>query len=219
MAGQPQMLDAAVGLRLQERLEGAPFAEDAVEVVEGAQIVQLPKVEVIGVQAAQRIVEQAQRTIAAALVRLGGEEDLLAAFAEGGAVVIDAAGVGRALDQGVAYCDTAPWAAARSCPQVRSTPSPPRPNSVMARPVLPSVRVGMGIGMGCPFKPQDERSDSWGDRTPRIAALIVGLGELDQVTEMSMVLGLGSVSTPPARVPPSSWTWKVKLSFAVPEGV
>ena len=55
---------------------------------------ELPKVEVIGAQAAQAVVEEAQRAVAGAVVGLGGEEDLLAALAEGGAVVIDAAGVG-----------------------------------------------------------------------------------------------------------------------------
>ena len=31
-----------------------------------------------------------------------------------------------------------------------------------------------------------------------------------------MVLGDGSVSTPPLAVPPLSWTWKVKLAYPAP---
>src|SRR5262249_45695199 len=91
---QAEMFDASLGPGHDQRLERAAFAENHVEIVERAQVVELPEIEVIGAEAAQRVVEQAQRTIAGAIVRLRGEEDLLPAFAQGGAVVVDAAGVG-----------------------------------------------------------------------------------------------------------------------------
>ena len=39
---------------------------------------------------------------------------------------------------------------------------------------------------------------------------------LTDVTLTVIVLGVGSRSTPPLAVPPSSCTWKVKLAYAVP---
>ena len=87
----------------------------------------------IGAGAAQTLFEQLERAVAGAVVRFRRQEDLPAAFAECGAVVIEAAGVcgggiaiGDALIEGAA--DNA--AASLSWPQVRRTPSPPRPKSV-----------------------------------------------------------------------------------------
>ena len=68
----------------------------------GPQVVQLPEVEVVGPQPPQALVEQPERAVAGAVVGLGGEEDLAAALAEGGPVVVEAGGVGR---RGVAVVD------------------------------------------------------------------------------------------------------------------
>src|SRR5262245_56624972 len=39
---------------------------------------------------------------------------------------------------------------------------------------------------------------------------------LTLVTSMLMVLGVGSVSTPPLATPPPSWIWKLKLNLLAP---
>src|SRR5258708_4708640 len=95
MTGQAQETHPALRAGLQERFEGASFGEDAVEVVLSPQIVQLPEIEMIGVQSAQAVVEKAQGAVPRTVVSLGSKEDLAAALAKGSAVIIHAAGVGR----------------------------------------------------------------------------------------------------------------------------
>ncbi len=95
VAGQPEVAHPAIGLGLGQRLDGAAFGDDAVEIGGGAQVVQLPQVEVIGAQPLEAVVEQAQRTVAAAIAGLRGEEDPAPPLAEGSAIVVHAAGVGR----------------------------------------------------------------------------------------------------------------------------
>src|SRR5262249_39384863 len=93
--------------RAIERLDRAASAEDLVELGQVAKIVQLPEVQVIGAQSPEAVVEQPQRTIAGAIVRLGGEEDRLprggTRFAKGGAVIILALLIGR---RGVVVADS-----------------------------------------------------------------------------------------------------------------
>ena len=58
----------------------------------------------------------------------------------------------------------------------------------------------------------------WCSRRPWIvAASAAATGpSLAGATLMVMVFGVRSRSTPPATVPPSSWTWKVKLGYGAP---
>lgn len=87
---------------LKQRFERPALAEDAVEITPRPQIMELPEIEPISPQPAQAIVEQPQRTVAGAVVRLRGQEDLIAAISEGRAVVVHAAVICRS---GVAVID------------------------------------------------------------------------------------------------------------------
>ncbi len=99
MPGQAEEPDASLGTRLDKRLECTATAEDHLEVARSSQIVQLPQVEVVGAQPLEAFIEKPERAIAGAVVGLGGKEDLAAALAQGGTVVVEAAGVGGAVSQ------------------------------------------------------------------------------------------------------------------------
>src|SRR5579859_5566696 len=55
---------------------------------------QLPEIEMIGPKPKEAIVEQPKRAVAAAVVGLRGQKNLLASLSQGRAVVVSAAGVG-----------------------------------------------------------------------------------------------------------------------------
>ena len=93
--GQAEKPDASLLARLDESLERAAAAEDQLQVVGGSQVVQLPKVEMVGTQPLEALVEQPERAVAGAVMGLGGEEDLAATLAQCGAIVVEAAGIGR----------------------------------------------------------------------------------------------------------------------------
>jgi len=76
MAGDAQIADDALVLGLGERLDGAIGAEDLVEMVGGSDVVELPQVEVVGLQLGQTVLQQAQSVVAPVGVRLGGQEDV-----------------------------------------------------------------------------------------------------------------------------------------------
>ena len=63
------------------------------KIILAAKVVQLPEIQVICPQPPQAIVEQPQGPIVAAIVGLGGQEDLRTVLTQGQAVVVDAAGV------------------------------------------------------------------------------------------------------------------------------
>ena len=85
MAGQADEADAPVAPRFRGGFQRAARAADDVDLAQVAQVVHLPQVEAVGAEPAQRIVEQAQRPIARALVRLRRQEDGVARAGAGGA--------------------------------------------------------------------------------------------------------------------------------------
>ena len=60
VTGQAQKPHALLIARLQKGLERALGAEDLVEVAVGSQVVQLPKVQVVGPQPLERVIKQSQ---------------------------------------------------------------------------------------------------------------------------------------------------------------
>ena len=78
VAGDADESHAAVGARLLDGLDRAAPAEDLVELLGLAQVVKLPEVEVVGPELAQAGVEQAQRAVAIAGMRLRCQKDAVA---------------------------------------------------------------------------------------------------------------------------------------------
>ena len=94
VAGNAQVTHAALGPGLQEGFHGPALAEDPGKIILAAKVVQLPEIQVIGVQPPQAVVEKPERPIVGAIVGLGGQEDRGAMFAQGQAVIVHTAGVG-----------------------------------------------------------------------------------------------------------------------------
>src|SRR5206468_12976796 len=76
--GQPDEADLARALGLDRGLDRAAAAEHLLELVLLAEVVHLPEIEVIGLQAAEALVEERERLRLRALVRLRGEEHAIA---------------------------------------------------------------------------------------------------------------------------------------------
>ena len=83
-----------------EGFDGSALGEDAVHVVLRGDVVELPGVEVIGVEQLQALFEQAQRTVAGAVVRLAGQVGFAAAALHHLADVALAPTVGAAVLRG-----------------------------------------------------------------------------------------------------------------------
>src|SRR6516225_5625334 len=85
MAGDSGESHSPVALRALDPLDRPSRAEDLIEFLERAQVMKLPQVEMIGPQPPQAVVEQHQRSIAGAAVRLRSEEYRAARGGPGGA--------------------------------------------------------------------------------------------------------------------------------------
>ena len=94
VAGQAQEPDAPLLAGLDEGLEGPAAAEDRAQVAGCAQVVELPEVQVVGVQPVQALLQQPERAVAGAIVRLGREEHIAATLAQRGAIVVEAPRIG-----------------------------------------------------------------------------------------------------------------------------
>jgi hypothetical protein len=70
MARQSHEPNAAFRPGPDECFEGSPFGKNAIQVLGGAEVMQLPEVEVIGSKPKEAIVEQPKGTITAAVVGL-----------------------------------------------------------------------------------------------------------------------------------------------------
>ena len=115
VARDPEEAHELLVPRLDQRLDRAALREDLLHLVHLGDVVDLPEVEVIGLQQLERLLEVLERAVARAVVRLAREEDLapaalhdladvplapalfLSAVARGGIDVVDAQ-VDRALD-------------------------------------------------------------------------------------------------------------------------
>ncbi len=85
----------------------------------------------------------------------------------------------------------------------------PAPGSV----VMVTARSAFGGESFGSVKPKSAVAKTWG--TSSLVATVLSVPDgasLTAATSMVMVFGVGSRSTPPLAVPPSSCTWKVKLA-------
>src|SRR6266542_6073003 len=109
MPRQSDEANTAIGLGFECGLQRAAFATEHVKLVHFPQVVHLPRVEMVGAQAAKRIVQQAERSIAGTLVAFRRQEHAIAAAlarrTEGLAVVVLTLLVRRS---GVAVADAKP---------------------------------------------------------------------------------------------------------------
>ena len=98
VAGEADQAHPPLGSGLQGRLQRAPLAEDPIQLLAVAQVVELPEVQVTGPQAPEGIVEQPQRLVAGPQVHLRRQKHPLPragpGLAKGRAVVVLALLVG-----------------------------------------------------------------------------------------------------------------------------
>ena len=87
-------------LHLDEGFHGSALGEDGVDVFGEADVVELPEIDVVGVEELEGLFDHAQGAFAGALLGLGGEEGLVAAGLHDAADVLLAPAVGAAVDGG-----------------------------------------------------------------------------------------------------------------------
>src|SRR5208283_264814 len=92
--------DHLLFLGLEEGLHGAALSEDGLDVLGLADVVELPEVEMAGVEQLERFFEHAQGTVASALLGLAGEEGFSTAALHDLADVALAPAVRTAVDGG-----------------------------------------------------------------------------------------------------------------------
>ena len=97
-------------------------------------------------------------------------------------------------------------------PAVTATPDSarvPAPGMVL---ILTAVSALAGLSLGS-VKPKSALANVYAVSSSVVTVLLVPAGaSLTAVTFTVIVLGVGSRSTPPLAVPPSSCTWKVKAA-------
>ena len=98
VAGDAEMPHHLLLLHLEQRFHGAALGEDLVDIVLRADVVQLPEVDVIGLEQLERLLDHAHGAVARALLGLGGEEGLVAALGHDLADVLLAPALRAAVD-------------------------------------------------------------------------------------------------------------------------
>src|SRR6185436_1665443 len=88
MSGNPQVADQFLFPGLHQGLQSATLGEGGVQVGPAADVMELPEVEVVGLQALEAALEQSQRAIAGPVIGLAGQEDFLPAPLQGLAVIV-----------------------------------------------------------------------------------------------------------------------------------
>jgi uncharacterized membrane protein len=99
VAGDAEMAHDLLLLHFEQRFHRAALGEDFVHIGHGADVVQLPEVDVIGLEQLQRLLDHAHGAVAGALLGLGGEEGLVAAVGHHLADVLLAPALGAAVDR------------------------------------------------------------------------------------------------------------------------
>ena len=80
VAGDAEVAHDLLLLHFEQRFHRAALGEDLVHVVGSADVVQLPQIDVIGLEQLQRLLDHPHRAVARALLGLGREERLVAAL-------------------------------------------------------------------------------------------------------------------------------------------
>ena len=74
VAGDAEVTDDLLVVHLDESFHGSALGEDRVDVFGQADVVELPEIDVVGVEELERLLDHAEGAVAGALLGLGGEE-------------------------------------------------------------------------------------------------------------------------------------------------
>ena len=99
-AGDAEIADHLLFAGLLEGFDGSAFGEDLVDVFLNAYVVELPGVDVVGVEELEGDFEVFECGVAGALFGFAGDEDLIAVALEGFAEILLAPAIGAAVDGG-----------------------------------------------------------------------------------------------------------------------
>jgi hypothetical protein len=95
----PQIAHDFLVARLEQRFHGSALGEDLVDIRHRANIVQLPQVNVIGLEQLERSFDHAHRAVARPLFRLGRQKRIAAAVLHHFPDVLLAPALGAAIDR------------------------------------------------------------------------------------------------------------------------
>jgi len=87
-------------VHLDEGFHGSTFGEDGFDVLREADVVELPEIDVVGVEELEGLFDHAKGGFTGALLRLGGDEGFVAAVLQDAADVLLAPALGASVDGG-----------------------------------------------------------------------------------------------------------------------
>ncbi len=77
VAGDPKVLHDTLLPGLEEGMDGAVVGEDLIQLLHSADVVQLPEIQMVGLEGVQALFQELERSVPGPVVGLGGQEHLV----------------------------------------------------------------------------------------------------------------------------------------------